>query len=142
MASLGPVAQDLVQVPCIRGKQGVRPCPLVTESFIQVLHLQHQVKAALPALPQTPLREAPAKGLGLLEHFLAWLPHFIFHHFPLLQEDPDFRLNPWAIRRTCKGQRDGMKISKVTHTTTSTFLGDSCCTLLGQKGLQSVIKWL
>lgn len=97
MASLGAVAQDLEQVPCIRRKQGVRPWPLMTEGFMQVLHLQHQIKAALPALPQTPLREAPSKGLGLLEHFLAWVPHVIFHHFPLLQEHPDFRLSPWAI---------------------------------------------
>lgn len=97
MACLRPVAQDLVQVPCIRRKQGVRPWLLTTESFMQVLHLQHEMKAAFPALPQTPLREAHAKELGLLEHFLAWVPHFMFHHFPLLQEDPDFRLKPWAI---------------------------------------------
>lgn len=77
---------------------------------MQVLHVQHQLKTAIPALPQTPLIEALAKRLGLLLDLLAWVPDFILNHFPLLQEDPDFTLSPWAIGRTCKDQTDGMRL--------------------------------
>lgn len=38
--------------------------------------------------------EALAKKLGLLVDLPAWLAHFLFDYFPLLQEDPDFRVGP------------------------------------------------
>lgn len=117
MASLGSLAQDPIQVACIRRKQGIRPFTLITKGFVQVHHLQHQVKAALPALPQTSLIEAPTKRPNLLLQFLAWMPNFIFNNFPLLQEDPDFIFNPWAIGRNCKGQKEVTRIPKVTHQT-------------------------
>lgn len=123
MASLGSLAQDLEQVPCIRRKQGIGLLTLITKGFVQVLHLQHQVKAAVPALPQTSLIEAPTKKPDLLLDLLAWMPNFIFNNLPLLQEDPDFMFRPWAIRRTCEGPRDVMRVLKVTHRNRSTFLG-------------------
>ena len=134
IASLGSgVAQDLVQDPFISRIQAVSPGPLVTKTCVQVLHLHHHIKAAILALPQTPIREASAKGLGLRMHLIAWVSEFIFNHCPLLQQDPDFILSPRAITRTCEAKRDAMRISKVTHMTMSTLLRDFPCTLIGQR---------
>lgn len=97
IASLGSgVAQDLVQDPFISRIQAVSPGPLVTKTCVQVLHLHHHIKTAILALPQTPIREASAKGLGLRMHLIAWVSEFIFNHCPLLQQDPDFILSPRA----------------------------------------------
>jgi hypothetical protein len=52
------------------------------------------VETAFPALLQAPMIEALTKKLGLLVNLVACVAHFLFNYFPLLQEDPDFRVGP------------------------------------------------
>lgn len=99
MAVLPSGAQDPVQGLCIRRKQGHDPWSLITESCVQVLQGPHQVQTAFPALLQAHLIEALADSTVLLLHLLAWVVDFLFHHFPLLQEDPDFKVSPGATGR-------------------------------------------
>lgn len=101
-ASLTFVAQDPVEALCIRRKQGYSPWALMTESPVQVLQAQHQVQTAVPALVQAHLMETLENSAGLLLDLLAWVAEVLFNHFPLLQEDPDFKVCPRARGRTCR----------------------------------------
>jgi hypothetical protein len=51
------------------------------------------VETAFPALLQVPMIEALTKKLGLV-NLVACVAHFLFNYFPLLLEDPDFRVGP------------------------------------------------
>ena len=104
-ASLTFVAQDPVESFCIRRKQGDGPWSLVTESPVQILQAQHQVQTAFEGLAQAHLMETLENCAGRLLHLLAWVAEF--NCFPLLQEDPDFKVCPRARGRTCRDRGTG-----------------------------------
>lgn len=106
-ASLTFVAQDPVEALCIRRKQGYRPWALITESPVQILQAQHQVQTAVPALVQAHLMETLENSTGLLLDLLTWVAEVLFNHFPLLQEDSDFKVCPRARGRTCRDRGTG-----------------------------------
>ena len=104
MASLTFGVEDPFQIISIRRKQGYSPWSLSTESGVQILHGPHQVQTALDVLEQASMIETLANKTALLLDLLAWVANFPFNHLPLLQEDLDFRVGPWAKGRAC---RDG-----------------------------------
>lgn len=104
MASLTFGVEDPFQIISIRRKQGYSPWSLSTESGVQILHGPHQVQTALDVLEQASMIETLANKTALLLDLLAWVAKFPFNHLPLLQEDLDFRVGPWAKGRAC---RDG-----------------------------------
>lgn len=106
MAALPFGAQDPVQGLCIRREQGHDPRSLITESRVQILQGPHQVQTAFPALLQAHLMETLPDSTVLLLHLLAWVADLLFHHLPLLQEDPDFQVSPGATGRNY-GDREG-----------------------------------
>lgn len=97
---LDSVAQDLVQVPCLRKIQGFDQWSFIKQSPAQVPHAQHQLKAAIPELPYVSLIKAPAKVIELLPDLHAWVTDLICNHLPLFNEVPDFMQKPRFIRRT------------------------------------------
>lgn len=107
MAALPFVAQDPVQGVCIRRKQGHDPWSLITQSRVQILQGQHQVQTTIPALLQTHLIESLANSTVLLLDLFAWVADCLFHHFPLLQEDPHFKVSPRATGRTYRDRGTG-----------------------------------
>lgn len=96
IASLTFGTQDPVQGLGIGRKQGFRLWSLVNESLMQVLQAPHQAQTTFPSLLQAHLIETLANKTGLPLDLLAWMADFLFNHFPLLQEAPDFKVSPWA----------------------------------------------
>lgn len=142
-ASLTFGVQDPLQIVCIRRKQGYNPWSLSTESRVQILQGPHQVQTALVVLEQAPLIETLANKTALLLDLLAWVANCPFNHFPLLQEDLDFRVSPWANEWSCRDGGARWVLYRRSHTQyLSPCLGGSPCTLNWQKRSLSVIKTL
>lgn len=117
MASLTFGVEDPFQIISIRRKQGYSPWSLSTESGVQILQGPHQVQTALDVLEQASMIETLANKTALLLDLLAWVAKFPFNHLPLLQEDLDFRVGPWAKGRACR-DRGARWIYQRSHTRT------------------------
>lgn len=69
---------------------------------MQILQGPHQVRTALVVLDQAPLIETLANKAALHLDLLTWVANCPFNPFPLLQEELDFTVSPWAKGRTCR----------------------------------------
>ena len=117
-------AQDPIQGLGVRRKQGNGLQSLMTEYPVQILQGQQQVQTTLPALLQVPpLIDLLVNCPALLQDLPAWVSHSPFNSFPLMQKDPDFRVSPWATRRTCKGWREVMSAFDTMPRHMSALLG-------------------
>lgn len=83
---------------------------------MQILQGPHQVQTALFVLEQAPLIETLANKTALLLDLLTWVANCPFHHFPLLQEDLDFRVSPWAKERSCRDRGARWVVYRGSHT--------------------------
>ena len=136
-AALGSVAQDPVQGLSIRRKQGFDPWSLHTQCPVQILKAKKQVETALPCLLQAPLIESLAQSPALLIYLPAWVAHFLFYYFPLLQEHPDVSVGPSALGRTCKDRGRG-SVLRTSCMCTAALPGESCCSLTSRNWLHSL----
>ena len=115
----------------------------MTECPVKSLQGIQQDDTTFPALLYTPpLIESLANRPALLQDLPAWVSHSLFNYYPLLQEDPDFRVSPWETGRTCNGRRDVMSAFDALNVNISTFLRTHSAHWEKQHVAHSVLKRL